>query len=441
MTQDPKRRRYLEYLARCEMVFHPFAPIDVPEFFAGRREYIRRLQTELAAPGRHVAIIGERGVGKTSLAQLAYHFVGRDEGHTHFVRCTRKSTFDTIFADVLASAGIEVILNGVESETDRDVRAGIYQFGISGAKRVRKTYRRLEPQREVTIRLLLEQLGDEPHLVIIDEFDRVEDVQTHARLAETIKHFSDARAETKFIVVGVADTLSGLIREHESLMRSVAQIRLERMSDDELDEILERAEQTLPVRFVPELRRRIVRLADGFPYFVHLIGRHAALAAAEVLRASPADVPQIAEPQYAQGLHDALQNAEPTLEEQYENAVATTRRPSQRFALILRAMALAEDPVLPVRQIAANMEFFTARRVSPNSLSYALSELVSERRGHVLTRVREGQYRFSNPLMRPYLRSMLELERLLYAGRQMDFPFMHDADARQGTGRGRQRGR
>ena len=422
------------------MAFHPFAPIDVPEFFAGRTEYIRRLRTELAAPGRHVAIIGERGVGKTSLAQLAYVFLGLDEDHTHFIRCTRKSTFDSIFADVLASAGIEIILNGMESETDGDVRAGIGPFGLSGAKRVRKTYRRIVPPRGITTRLLLEQLGDEAHLVIIDEFDRVEDAETHARVAETIKHFSDARAQAKFVIVGVAETLSGLIREHESLMRSVAQIRLERMTLDELDEILARAEQSLPIRFDRTVRRRLVRLADGFPYFVHLIGRHAALSAAEHLPDDPDEAPYVGEHDYAQGLHEALQNVEPGLAEQYETAVVTTRRPSERFALILSAMALANEPVLTVRQIAENMAFFTDKPVSPNSLSYALGELVSERRGCVLTRVREGQYRLTNPLMRPYIRSLLELDRILYAGRQMDFPFMRDNNAHDRPPTARKRG-
>ena len=71
---DPKRQRYLEFLARCDQAFRPFAPIDLPEFFAGRMEHIRRLEEEMRAPGRQVALYGERGVGKTSLAKLAYFF-------------------------------------------------------------------------------------------------------------------------------------------------------------------------------------------------------------------------------------------------------------------------------------------------------------------------------------------------------------------------------
>lgn len=114
-----ERRALLEFRAKCEQAFTPFAPSDLPEFFAGRTEAVRRVESEIAAPGRHVAIFGERGVGKTSLAQLASFFLRRSEKETHFIRCERSSTFDAIFADVLTSAGVEALLEGVESESQR----------------------------------------------------------------------------------------------------------------------------------------------------------------------------------------------------------------------------------------------------------------------------------------------------------------------------------
>ena len=65
------REPYLDYLARCDQAFRPFAPIELPDFFKGRREDVELLRSELRTPGRQVAIYGERGVGKTSLAMLA----------------------------------------------------------------------------------------------------------------------------------------------------------------------------------------------------------------------------------------------------------------------------------------------------------------------------------------------------------------------------------
>ena len=98
---------YIEYLARCDQAFRPFAPIELPQFFAGRIKQIERLQAEIDAPGRQVAIFGERGVGKTSLAKLAYFFLRREEDRTHFVQCHRSSDFDSIFSEILGSSSVQ----------------------------------------------------------------------------------------------------------------------------------------------------------------------------------------------------------------------------------------------------------------------------------------------------------------------------------------------
>ena len=46
-------------------------PIRSAEFLLGREKNLRDIQRDLATKGRHVFIFGDRGVGKTSLAQTA----------------------------------------------------------------------------------------------------------------------------------------------------------------------------------------------------------------------------------------------------------------------------------------------------------------------------------------------------------------------------------
>jgi Cdc6-like AAA superfamily ATPase len=421
---DPNREAYVNYLARCDQAFNPHAPIDLPEFFAGRRRHIERLQGEIAAPGRQVAIFGERGVGKTSLAQLAYFFLAQAEEHTHFVRCERTSTFDSIFADVLANAGVEVILNGTETDAERRGRLGAAGFSVGGSRRVRQTFRRISAGRQISPRLLLDQFAERDGLIIIDEFDRVTDADTHTRTAELLKQFSDARCQTKVILVGVAETVTQLVGEHESLSRSLAQIKLDRMSSDELCQIIANAEEHLALTVKTALKHRVVRLADGFPYFVHLIGRHAARAAGQELLSNATASLVVGESEYTTGLNDALENAEHTLAEQYSAATVTTRRPSEKFQLVLWALALAGEREVQVREIASQAAFFTQQEYSPSAFNYHLGELTKEDRGQILTKVREGWYKFANPLMRPYVRLQLELENVLVHGSQLEFPFM-----------------
>lgn len=422
--QTNGREAYRDYLARCDQAFRPYAPIELPEFFAGRIKHIERLEAEVNAPGRQVAIFGERGVGKTSLARLAYFFLRRDEERAHLVRCYASSTFDTIFADVLASVGVEVVLNGMESERGHEGKAGIGPLGLSGVRRVRRTYRKVNAGPEIQPRMILDHLADRDDLVIVDEYDRVRDSATHTRMAELIKHFSDAGSRSKIILVGVAETVSQLIGEHESLGRSLAQIKLDRMSEDELLQIITNAQKHARVSFKSEIRRRIVRLADGFPYFVHLVGRHAARAAGAEMLHNPSAPLVVGDDEYATGLDEALENAERSLAEQYESAVITTRRPSEKFTLILWAMALAEIRDVQVKDIAKNMAFFTGEEPKPGSFNWNLGELSSDKRGNVLTKVREGYYKFANPLMRPYVRSIMELQNIVYRGKQWEFPFM-----------------
>jgi MoxR-like ATPase len=51
-------------------VFQPRAPVSVREFFAGRWNQITTLADAVSQTGLHVVIYGERGVGKTSLANI-----------------------------------------------------------------------------------------------------------------------------------------------------------------------------------------------------------------------------------------------------------------------------------------------------------------------------------------------------------------------------------
>src|SRR5258708_2415133 len=50
--------------------FQPRTPITTRELFSGRWAEITRLADVIAQPGLHAIIYGERGVGKTSLANV-----------------------------------------------------------------------------------------------------------------------------------------------------------------------------------------------------------------------------------------------------------------------------------------------------------------------------------------------------------------------------------
>ncbi len=142
------------------------------------------------------------------------------------------------------------------------------------------------------------------------------------------------------------------------------------------------------------------------------------------LSGTPTKVTIVADDEYRSGLRSAVEDAEPRLIEDYDSAIITVKRKSQRFELVLWAIALSSERYIQVRDIAKNAEFFTGQRYAPAAFSYQLGALVRHERASILTRVRQGYYKFTNPLMRPYIRLRLEAENVLSYGGQLDFPFM-----------------
>jgi transcriptional regulator with AAA-type ATPase domain len=57
-------------LALAAQVFNPSAPVHKQSLFAGRTTQLVTTINALSTRGQHVAIYGERGVGKTSLANI-----------------------------------------------------------------------------------------------------------------------------------------------------------------------------------------------------------------------------------------------------------------------------------------------------------------------------------------------------------------------------------
>ena len=74
---------------------------------------------------------------------------------------------------------------------------------------------------------------------MVDEFDRVSDVATRTRLADTIKLLSDRAAPILFIVVGVSENLEELLGRHPSIQRNIIGVPLPLLKDAEIRTLLE----------------------------------------------------------------------------------------------------------------------------------------------------------------------------------------------------------
>lgn len=206
-------------------VFTPGAPIDKRDFFAGRIHQLERVMDTIPSPGRHPIIFGQRGVGKTSLANILGEVL--PDVWAVKVNCDGSDTFGSIWERVLQKASVSFKkaafgFSQTEIEEKTTLRTLLSHDGEIGPSHVAQVL----------------DLLKRPAVFIIDEFDRVSDNDAKAQMADLIKNISDNNRYLTIALVGVGDSISELIGEHPSVQRNLVQIELPPMSDQELETII-----------------------------------------------------------------------------------------------------------------------------------------------------------------------------------------------------------
>jgi len=152
-------------------------------------------------------------------------------------------------------------------------------------------------------------------LIIIDEIDRVSSTKGIASFIKTM-----STAKLKFMLVGIAQSVADLGLDHPSVERNLWPVKLPRMTADELRDIIQLAESRLnasgpTIKFDPAARGRLVAVAGGFPWFVHVIGQAALIEgpsehpAQVTVAAIDRAVESLAKNRFAQHFNDMYQRA------------------------------------------------------------------------------------------------------------------------------------
>lgn len=370
--------------------FSPHSPINESRLFAGRTSQIRAVVDTVQAQGLHAAIYGERGVGKTSLANTIKDYLRGVVGVSR-VNCSQGDTFDAV---------IRRSLGGFQLSLTRP-QAG---FGDREAQVVQEVIGLL-PHEET---LSPDQVGDllaqlPPYFVlVIDEFDRLEASQTSA-FADFIKSLSDRGAPSTVVLVGVAENINDLIVSHASVERCLRQIPLQRMSDEELRSIVDIGLQTAGfVLSSTAPLRRIISVSQGFPHYTHLLAQSAARSALDSGRITITDDDVLA------GMSEAVERADQTHRElYYRTTTATSKKNLWKEVVVACALAESDERgYFSSRGVQEKLSVILRRPVIQQTLAYHLGNLTDESRGPLLSRdglPRRYRYRFLNPLMRPFI--------------------------------------
>lgn len=390
---------------KAQKVYTPSSPIDDARFFQGRKRELDCIEESLTMPGKHIIIFGDRGVGKTSFLNIAM----RNKNYLIY-GCSSRDNFKTIFLEALKGIGAHRIESrSVETESAQGkVGLDIKVFKAEkGKERISETEYQVAATQELTPHFIASVFKDKEIVLAMDEFERIEDLDTRRFISEVIKKLSDANAKAKIIIVGIADSITTLIGEHESVARNIQQVALDRLSEEEIISIARSGEELLGLTFEDEVVEMIVDYSDRFPHFAHLLSLGCVDSVVRRIRIGEEPFDRVLSKDFMpHALNYSVSMTEETLRASYQKAIRS-QRDSPIFKHILWACALdmrTEASIADIRHAVCRLQ---KRNVSKTELAYPLGTLIKQKRGNVLHKARRGCYKFANPMMKAYVRIAL----------------------------------
>jgi energy-coupling factor transporter ATP-binding protein EcfA2 len=390
MPPVPRRLDEPELLDRMRLVseaFRPSAPIDRRSLFSGRADQISEIFSVVAQPGQHAVVYGERGVGKTSLATVAAQLLSGANVLTARAICDAGDDFGSVWRKALDEIEFRQSKQAVgfseRVEESAESAAGLLGNGRVSPDDVRRALQRVAQQREAAI--------------FIDEFDRLKDAEVRVLFADTIKALSDRLVRATVFLIGVADSVGELIREHRSIERALVQIHMPRMSREELAEITTRGVDAAQMSIAKGAVGKITALSQGLPHYTQLLAQLAAQAALGRRRAdvNARDVDA--------AVDRAIDRAQQSIVESYREATATPGEGGYEQVLLACALAPEDEfGFFDPTDIGEPLSKILGKPCKATAYAGQLEELADDARGAVLHK-HAGRYRFVNPLLQPYV--------------------------------------
>ncbi|EEF80888.1 AAA family ATPase [Methylophaga thiooxydans] len=408
---------YNEFGEKLNAYVSASQPIQSLEHLLGRSSELERIKKSLFAPGRHVFIYGERGVGKSSLAATAANQYQSADSSYIDVSCAPDATL------------ISLIINIAYIATDL---SHIKTISTSVSSKLNLRYLTLENNRvEVqsnlndTVRTLSDaicllkevtEIHSERPIVVIDEFDRIHSAEERNRFADLLKQLGDKKIPIKFIFTGVGTSLKELLGSHHSAIRQLETIELSKLSWDARWEILLSAAKAFNISVEYDICVRIAAISDGYPYYVHLITEKLLWRVFE----DENKVSEVSKDHFQSALRDAIAGITAELNRPYELAV---NRRSIEYEAIIWATADSDYLQSSLVDMYASYKFIMKQLdESPliyDQFSQQIRNLKKQRFGEILVSdMQRGYYTYREKMLRGYVRLQAEANNVELLGEE-----------------------
>jgi Cdc6-like AAA superfamily ATPase len=380
-----------EKLLIIKQVFSPASPIKQKDFFFGRINQLNKIADAINEEGQHAILYGDRGVGKTSLANIMA--TSYTNLHPVKITCGRLDNFKILWQNALDNIQFSKTTTGIgfnPQQTKEIVQIGNQTRNIPD----------LRPSHIVQI---LNSLPASRLLFIFDEFDNISTKKARATFADLIKSLSDNNVNATIVLVGIADSIESLIGNHQSLERCLKQVKMPKMKNEECEEIIMTGLQRLGLTIDKKVAEQIIEFSSGFPHYVHLLCK---FGAKEIIENEKTNF----SPAYLNiAIRQGIENTSEQLRISYRRAILTSNSSSKWRDLLFACAVVKIDEfnAFTVSEVVKIYNDITGKDDKNGSITYNLNQLVTENRGEVLTKLGKGmstRYMFNNPMMRAFVK-------------------------------------
>jgi len=385
-------------------VLSPSQPLQSEEYLRGRVDQLSGIKKALYSPGRHVLIHGFRGVGKSSLAQTAA-FAISEGGDPVLVACDKKSTFTSVLTDIASEVCDK---NPRLEKRVKESRIGLSLFGAEAD--YKETVQEGAPTQPTSVNeavrlidIICQNDGFKP-VVVIDEFDQLENKDEQQYFALFIKQLSDKHVPARFIFCGIGESIDAIMAAHESADRYFHTVSLGRLPWEARFDIVNVAAEALGVEIDFDTVIRIARISDGFPHYVHFISEKLFWRVYEA-RNDGSVTPEL----FSQAMSDAASSMEIRLRGPYEMA---TQKYHGDYEEVL--WAAADGHELQRRSTSIYQSYVRImgqRKHKPldrEHFNARINSLKQPSHASILTGTRQGWYEFTEKVVRGYVRLRAE---------------------------------
>lgn len=385
----------------------PSAPIQSYENLRGRQEQLDNIERALLSPGRHIFIYGDRGVGKTSLAQTAAYRHQSSDNEPIKLACEKDTTLTNLVSYIAKKTHDKYY----QSKTSQKISGEIKIDGLSLSHEKQKGYD-ISPIPQITdINSAIDVMKQiqidysKQTLVIIDEFDLLENKEERIRFANFIKQLGDQNVNVQFIFCGIGNSINDLFAGHKSVHRYVENIRLPQLGWDGRFDIIDYTADAFGISVDKGIRYRIAAISDGFPYYIHLILTNLYWE----LYNDPNICTLVERNHFVKAINSTTKGIEAYLRTAYDDA---TMKDSNDYHEVLWAVADHTDLRRQYKDIYESYERIMGvlgnPPISKDKFSNRLNSLRGDSCGRILVSHKRTWYEFRENIIRGYVRLRAE---------------------------------